>query len=204
MVSGSERAQTWQGKSPVASPLYLKGLVGELSIQLGLDLNVRVEKETHVLAHLLHPHRQASIWLNDECVGVLGEIHPRICKEFKIKRARPCYIELSQNILTNESRGISYVLPDVHQPLVRTVAFSLPGQVEASSIQETLASVGATVSIVDLFAFEDDLGAQRAITFEMVFSNPDGTLSAEVCNQRLQQAMDAVLNAYADHGVKHR
>ena len=204
VVSGSEQAQTWQGKSPVASPLYLKGLVGELSIQLGLDLNVRVEKETHVLAPLLHPHRQASIWLNDECVGVLGEIHPRICKEFKIKRARPCYIELSQNILTNAPRGISYVLPDVHQPLVRTVAFSLPGQIEASSIQETLASVGAAVFIVDLFAFEDDLGAQRAITFEMVFPNPDGTLSAEVCNQRLQKAMDAVLNAYADHGVKHR
>ena len=58
VVSGAERAPTWQGKAPVASPLYLKGLVAELSIQLGLDLDVKVEKETHVLAPLLHPHRQ--------------------------------------------------------------------------------------------------------------------------------------------------
>ena len=82
--------------------------------------------------------------------------------------------------------------------------FSLPGQVEASSIQQTLASVGASVSIVDLFAFEDDAGPQRAITFEMVFSNPDGALSAEACNQRLQQAMDAVLSTMQNMGVKHR
>ena len=204
VVSGSERAQTWQGKAPIASPLYLKGLVSELSIQLGLNLSVRVERETHVLAPLLHPYRQASIWLSGQCVGVLGEIHPRICKEFKIKRARPCYIELSQDILMNEGKGVSYVLPDVHQPLVRTVSFSLPGQVQASSVQHTLASVGASVAIVDLFAFEDDAGPQRAITFEMVFPNPEGSLSAEVCNQRLQQAMDAVLSEYADDGVKHR
>ena len=191
-------------KGADAFPLYLKGLVAELGNQLGLDLEVKVERDTHALSSLLHPYRQASIWLHGDCVGVLGEIHPRVCKAFKIKRARPCYLELSQTILTKEPRGVSYVLPDVHQPLVRTVAFSLPGQVEASSIQETLASVGASVSIVDLFAFEDEAGAQRAITFEMVFANPEGTLSAEVCNQRLQQAMDAVLSSYAELGVKHR
>ena len=91
-----------------------------------------------------------------------------------------------------------------YPPSSRTVAFSLPGQVEASSIQQTLASVGATVSIIDLFAFEDDAGAQRAITFEMAFPNPEGTLSAELCNQRLQQALDAVLSTYSECGVKHR
>lgn len=206
VVSGAERAPTWQGKAPVASPLYLKGLVSELSNQLGLDLVVKVEKDTHVLAPLLHPHRQASVWLNNECVGVLGEIHPRICKDFKIKRARPCYIELSQTILSKTPRAISYVLPDIHQPLVRTVAFSLPGQVEAASVQSALASVGShvNVSIVDLFAFEDESGAQRAITFEMVFANPDGSLSADACNQQLQNAMDAVLSRFGEQGVKHR
>ena len=49
----------------------------------------------------------------------------------------------------------------------RTVAFSLPGQVEAS-VFSTLASVGAAVSIVDLLNADDD-GAQRAITFEWCF-----------------------------------
>jgi phenylalanyl-tRNA synthetase beta chain len=204
VVSGAERSPTWQGKAPTASPLYLKGLIAEIAGQLGLALEIKVERETHALAPLLHPHRQASIWLGAECVGILGEIHPRICGDFKIKRARPCYIELSQDILNKEPRGISYVLPAVHQPLVRTVAFALPGQVQAAAVKNTLASVGASVSIVDLFAFEDEAGPQRAITFEMTFANPDGSLTAEVCNQRLQQAMDAVLSAFGDQGVTHR
>ena len=110
VVSGAERNPTWQGKAPTASPLYLKGLVAELGNLLGLDLEVVVERDNHILSSLLHPYRQASISLNGKCVGVLGEIHPRICKAFKIKRARPCYLELSQAILTKEPRGASYVL----------------------------------------------------------------------------------------------
>ena len=204
VVSGAERTQTWQGKAPVVSPLYLKGLVSELGLKLGLSLNVTVESDTHLLSPLLHPHRQASIWLNEECVGILGEIHPQICTDFKIKRARPCYMELDQDVLHQSSRGTSYALPPVHQPLTRTIAFSLPTQLQASEVQSTLASVGATVSIVDLFVFEDALGSQRGITFELTFPNPDGSLTAEVCNQRLQSAMDAVLLAYSTAGVRHR
>ena len=204
VVSGAERTQTWQGKSPTVSPLYLKGLVAELGLKLGLSLSVKVESSTHILAPVLHPHRQASIWLGEQCVGILGEIHPQICTDFKIKRARPCYMELDQDVLRQSARGTSYALPPVHHPLTRTIAFSLPTQLQASEVQSTLASVGATVSIVDLFVFEDELGSQRGITFELVFQNPDGSLTADVCNQRLQAAMDAVLTRFSDAGVRHR
>ena len=204
VVSGAERTQTWQGKAPTVSPLYLKGLIAELGLKLGLSLSVKVESSTHVLTPLLHPHRQASIWLDEQCVGILGEIHPQICTDFKIKRARPCYMELDQDVLHQSAHGTSYALPPVHHPLTRTIAFSLPNQLQASEVQSTLATVGASVSIVDLFAFDDELGAQRAITFELVFPNPDGSLTAEVCNQRLQAAMDAVLSSYSDAGVRHR
>ena len=204
VVSGAERTQTWQGKSPTVSPLYLKGLVAELGLKLGLSLSVKVESSTHILAPVLHPHRQASIWLGEQCVGILGEIHPQICTDFKIKRARPCYMELDQDVLRQSARGTSYALPPVHHPLTRTIAFSLPNQLQASEVQSTLASVGATVSIVDLFVFEDELGSQRGITFELVFQNPDGSLTADVCNQRLQAAMDAVLTRFSDAGVRHR
>jgi len=204
VVSGAERTQTWQGKSPTVSPLYLKGLVAELGLKLGLSLSVKVESSTHILAPVFHPHRQASIWLGEQCVGILGEIHPQICTDFKIKRARPCYMELDQDVLRQSARGTSYALPPVHHPLTRTIAFSLPTQLQASEVQSTLASVGATVSIVDLFVFEDELGSQRGITFELTFPNPDGSLTAEVCNQRLQAAMDAVLTRFSDAGVRHR
>ena len=205
VVSGAERAQTWQSKAPQATPLYLKGLIEELSIKLGLGLTVKTGTD-HLLSPLLHPYRQATICLGELCVGVLGEIHPQICTDFKIKRVRPCYFEIDQSVLHQQSRKIAYVLPPVHQPLTRTIAFSLPNQLMASEIQDALASIEAEVkvSIVDLFTFENEQGAQRAITFEMVFANPDGTLSAEACNEQLQQAMDTVLSQYGDQGVQHR
>ena len=204
MAAGMEHAKTWQGKSAVVSPLYLKGLVQELSVTLGLPFAVREADENHPLYLMLHPHRQATIWLGEECVGVLGEVHPRICKTMKIKKVRPCYLELEQSILEANDAGRGYALPPVHQPLVRTVSFSLPHRFSASIVQNTLAESGARVGIIDLFEFENDHGVQRAITFELTFDNPEGRLTADECNQKLTDAMALVLNRHQSQGVEHR
>ena len=204
MAAGMEHAKTWQGNSTVISPLYLKGLVQELSIALGLALSVREASDDHTLYAMLHPHRQATIWLGDDCVGILGEVHPRICKNMKIKKVRPCYLELNQFILDINDVGRGYALPPIHQPLIRTVAFSLPHRFSASTVQSTLAESGARVGIIDLFEFENEKGVQRAITFELTFDNPEGRLTAEECNQKLTDAMALVLSRHQSQGVEHR
>ena len=164
VVSGMERAPTWQGKTPNMSPLYLKGLVHEFGLSLGLNLEVHTETKEHFLTQMFHPHRQASIYLDGNCVGFFGEIHPNICKTFKIKKARPCYLELSQSVLEANELGRGYAL----------------------------------------FVFEEQNESKRGITYEMTFENPDGSLSADECNIRLQSAITMVLEQYLDSGVQHR
>ena len=204
LTSGSMRSQTWQERPVKSDPLFLKGLVEELGIELRLDFSVHPSKGEHSVSALLHPRRQAAIYLGEQLVGVLGELHPRICKEFKIKRARPCYFEISEEAFWQESSAVQYALPPVHQPLVRTIAFGLPHKIEAIKISNVLKTSGAQVQINDRFDYQDNGQFMRAITYQLRFDNPDGTLSADSCNQVLQDLIHQVGETFGDLGVVHR
>lgn len=204
MISGSMRSTTWQERPIASDPLLLKGMVEELAIELRLPLSVQVSDGGHSVSALLHPKRQATIYLGDEVVGILGEVHPRICKAFKIKRARPCYFELSEEAFWKDPSAVQYALPPVHQPLQRTIAFGLPHGFEAQKMASLLAESGAEVKIIDRFDYEAAGTPMRAITYELCFDNPEGDLSADACNQVLQELIQKSTSLFADLGVVHR
>lgn len=207
IFAGTESGNSWKQTSVSIDPLYVKGLVEEMRVLLRIPLEFR--QSTHLLSPILHPNRQLSIWLHDRCVGVLGEVHPRICNEFKIKRVRPCYLQLDESVLLARSTGVSYTIPPVFQPLQRTVAFSVPTlssgvSIGAQNIADVLQTVADSVSIVDLFVFEEEGISKRAITYHLSFANSTGTLSAEECNNQLHHSIQLVLEKYQSEGVRHR
>jgi phenylalanyl-tRNA synthetase beta chain len=204
LTSGSMRSTTWQEGPITSDPLFLKGLVEELGIELRLPFSAQVSDGRHSVSALLHPKRQATIYLGEEVVGILGEIHPRICKAFKIKRARPCYFEMSEEAFWETPSAVQYALPPVYQPLQRTISFGLPHGFEAQRMASLLAESGAELTITDRFDYKDAEIPMRAITYDLRFDNPEGDLSADSCNQVLQELIQKSASMFGDLGVVHR
>ena len=117
------------------------------------------------LSQLLHPYRQADIVLEGQRVGLLGEIHPQIRLDNKLKKARPCYFEIEETAFVQPSKPIAYVAPPQHMPLVRTISFGLPNQLPAQDVADILSASGASVQIVDRFEYNDDGVTLRSITY---------------------------------------
>jgi len=88
--------------------------------------------------------------------------------------------------------------------LQRTIAFSLPIRVEAAAIASVLETNGAAVTIVDLYAYQQEDQARRAITYNLSYPNPSGDLSADIINQRLQELIETVIAQFGPEGVQHR
>jgi phenylalanyl-tRNA synthetase beta chain len=65
---------------------------------------------------LLHPGRSARVLVDGSDVGWLGELHPRIVKEFELPRA-PIAFELRLDALV--ARGIPAGTPVSRLPIVR-------------------------------------------------------------------------------------
>jgi len=205
---GNARKETgnWSDREPSLVWL-MSGLVEELGATLGLPLTVGEADPTAPLYGCLHPGRQGSVLLNGRRVGVLGEIHPTVVRNYKIKQDRPCYLEIDSDVLTSGRRP-TFMEPDDVHPSVRSLAFTLPGTVRAGAIAEHMRRSGPPwlthVDIVDLFSHVADGTPVRTVTFELTYSNQAAARSADEVNAASEYLIDAVAQRFGDAGVKLR
>ena len=208
IASGTDRPAAWHDRSRPADVYLLKGLLDEISVEIGVPLRVGPADPGQPLALALHPGRQATILLGDRVVGILGEVHPAVLKRAKIKRARPCYLELDVDALEAPTQAASYADPSAAHPLSRSLAFSLPPRFAASAVVDTLHAAGPaslrSVRITDRFDHDAAGVPMRAITFDLTFDNTDQSLSADAVNEALRALQEAVVAAHGATGVTIR
>ena len=205
LVSGHDRQRSWAGGARAADAAFLKGLVEELAVELGLDLLVGAASEEHPLASCLHPNRQAVVVLDGEVVGVLGEVHPDIRQRAKLKHSTPVYLEIDADALLAAGSRPAFVEPSSFQPVVRSLAFTLPHRMEAGAVRSWLHASGpddlASVEVVDLYDHGD---GQRTITYELTFRHGGEQVSAEAVNTAVDGLVASVEEQFGDAGVKLR
>jgi phenylalanyl-tRNA synthetase beta chain len=209
MVFGADRPRAWHDTSRPADAVHLKGLLYELGVELGLDLELSAIGD-HPLAPFLHPGRSAAVTVMGEVVGVVGEVHPAVCRRYKLKSARPCYLELDAEAILAEGARPVYTEPPEVQPLVRSVAFELPPRVDAGDVAAWLHASGPDwlerVRIVDCFvpAAVPGQAPLRSVTFELHYANPEARRTAEEVNAATEATVRAVLDQFGPRGVRQR
>jgi phenylalanyl-tRNA synthetase beta subunit len=110
--------------------------------------------------------------------------------------------------LLSKTERPRYQERSIHQPINRSLAFSLPPKVSAGAIVNTMKDAGPSwldaVDIVDLFEHEADGIAMRAVTFSLRYSNDSGDRSAEAVNQSAEALIATVLAQFGERGVSLR
>ncbi|MBX2803072.1 MAG: phenylalanine--tRNA ligase subunit beta [Myxococcales bacterium] len=199
---------------------FLKGVVEELAVELGLPLELSECPEEHPLAIALHPGRRALVTLQGQPVGVLGEVHPAVVRRYKIKVVRPCYLEIDREVLVSEGRRPTYQEPPTSQPIARSVAFAIPDGITVATVVDCMSSAGPDwlqrVWVVDVFVMEEggDPSTDRAsptssdlvrsVTFELTYANPENRRSADEVNLVTETVVRAVHDQLGGQGVQQR
>lgn len=200
IASGPERARSWAGEGRTMDALTLKGLVGELAAALRLPLEVGPADPSYPLGSALHPNRQAAIRRGGVTVGVLGEVHPGVVTAFRIRRARPVYLEIALDALVGEPDPFVFSEPPRVPPVPRSLAFTLPARVEAGAVAAVLRAAGGEalvqVAIVDLFEHEEEGQPVRTFTFELLWDNEEADAKGEQVNAATLALVEAVTGAF--------
>ena len=209
IATGADRPPTWDHRERPIDVFALKGVVEELAVALQLDLHVAQGAAGPPVLDLLHPGRRATILLGDRPVGALGEVHPRIVAAYKIKRARPVYLELDlEPLLTTEASPRPWTHPTTLQPIERSLAFTLPLGVPAGAVIDALRASGPpwldAVRATDLFAHEVDGRPVRTVTFSLRFDTAGGPRTGDEVNAACDALIGGVTAALGDRGVRLR
>lgn len=152
----------------------IKGIVENLLDYLGFNGRYRFVKSE---IDNMHPKRSAKIYLDDTFLGIIGEVHPSLCKD-------EIYVcEISLNKLMQEIKPLKYVPASVYPEIVKDVAFVVDKSLPVEEIMAEIKRVGkeilANISIFDVYTGPNVLETEKSVAFKLTFQSNNRTLQEE-------------------------
>ncbi|MDR3624712.1 MAG: phenylalanine--tRNA ligase subunit beta [Chlamydiales bacterium] len=130
-----------------------------------------------------HPKRQASLWIENSCVGILGEAHPSLLRTFDIA-SKVLFAEINLHELLLSKRHDPFMRPLPQFPASErdwtvTLHENIPIQHVINLIEKYSCTILEKFELIGLYQSEK-LGAHiKNATFRFSYRNPKKTLSFE-------------------------
>jgi phenylalanyl-tRNA synthetase beta chain len=188
-ISGLLINSSWNQKPSSVDFYQIKGIVDEYLSVIGFTGQVTyVANEDY---DEMHPGRTADILVHGHYVGFVGQVHPNIAKQFKIKDT---YVfDLNFETIND--------LPKVHQhyelvskypAIKRDVAMLVDANILNDDIVNVINKRGGAhlseVTLFDLYEGNNIPDGKKSLAYSLVFQNKKDTLTDEDVNK----AMDKV------------
>ncbi|AEJ44154.1 phenylalanine--tRNA ligase subunit beta [Alicyclobacillus acidocaldarius] len=178
-----------------------KGACDALLARLGIQAAYRVSQHGY-----LHPGRQASIEVNGEPVGLVGELHPDVGEAYEVERA--VYAEFDLGRLFSLASSDVRVLPIPRHPASRRdLAVVVPRELESQALIDAawraLRERGdlRLVRVFDVYTGAGVPEGYKSLAIALWFQRDERTLT----DAEIDEAVEAVLRAWEDaFGAKLR
>ncbi|WP_251516186.1 MULTISPECIES: phenylalanine--tRNA ligase subunit beta [Staphylococcus] len=180
ILTGDYTWNTWQGKKEQIDFFVAKGVVDRIAEKLDIQFEYEAGEVDG-----LHPGRTAIVKLNNETVGFIGELHPRVAKENDLDRT---YVfELNYDKLMDVSVGYINYQPIPRYPGVsRDIALLVNRQMPSSSLIQVIREHGSDIlqnaEVFDVYEGEHVAEDEKSIAIRLSYLDTEQTLTDEKVN----------------------
>ncbi|MCR5636053.1 MAG: phenylalanine--tRNA ligase subunit beta [Clostridiales bacterium] len=179
----------------------IKGIMEELLSNIGIN-NYDIERAESEYAY--HPGRSAYIVINGEKAGIIGEIHPTVCKNFEIGERVYC-LELDIDMLFKLAVSEHKYTPLPRFPAVsRDIAIicdeNIPVLTLERAIQKATGKLLEKVTLFDVYQGKQVESGKKSVAFNITLRSAESTLTDE----QIKTVMDKSVKALADLGAQLR
>ena len=171
LMKGNYITNSWKGSMKVDFYL-MKGIVESILDYLGFKNRYSFVK-SNVLD--LHPGISADILLDRKRIGIMGRVHPKVCKD-------EVYVcELSLNALMTKVKPLKYKEASKYPTIVKDVAFIVPKTMASSEVETVIKKAGgrllSDIKVFDVYEkLEND---KKSIAYNLTFMDSNRTLTDE-------------------------
>lgn len=142
----------------------------------------------------LHPGQAAQVIVEGDALGLLGQLHPRIATELKLKQ--PVFIgELNlERLLALEGEPVRYQPLSKYPTVVRDISFIIPEHVRYGEVEAAIENLGieeiAAIQLFDVYTGKPLPPDKRSLSISLRLRAPDRTLTDEEINHMVERVMD--------------
>lgn len=182
LIAGPKAASIWKTPQVDAQNFYeLKGILESVLERFG----VRDAEYQAADLNGFHPGRTALCVVEDEVIGVLGQLHPKLAKRYDL--SEPVVLQLDLEKLLKKDPEVIYEpiprYPAVTRDLAVTVDENVPaGRIEAG-IRKVAGELLESVTLFDVFTGEQIGEGKKSVAYSLVFRTKDRTLTDEEVHQ---------------------
>ena len=201
-LMGQPWTTRWGGGDDRAVDFYwLKGMLEQCLGALAVP-GVRFLPAAHPV---LHPGRCAEVRAGDTLLGLFGEVHPRVAKNFDLP-PRAFLAELNLDAIMDVA-GVICAPPALsrYPAVARDIAFLLPAGQAADRVEAVIVSAAGanreSVALFDVYQGSHVPEGWRSLAYRITFRALERTLS----DAEVDQAMETIRQALMDEmGAKLR
>ena len=159
--------------------------------------NLRFEKSNHPA---LHPGRAATVYLDGEEIGFIGELHPKLAHKYELPHS-PIAFELKEEALLDVGVPVNRSLSKF-QPMSRDIAVFIDDAVPVQKLMDAVRKAAkkdprllslSSFKLFDLYKPQDGANVgKKSLAFNMLLQRPDAQLSEEEADEAVAAVVEAL------------
>jgi phenylalanyl-tRNA synthetase beta chain len=201
-MSGLRESTAWDLKGSKAYDFY--DLKGRLELLLSALRYKDISYTATDSVQYLHPGRAAEIRINEQVVGVFGELHPLVREKYELGDSPVLVADLDLERLRTLNPIYAITPVPEFPPVLEDIAVIVDESIPASRLEALIRQTGGknltNVRLFDLYR-GDQIGAgKKSLAYSLTYQAPDKTLTdaeaAAIRNKivkRLEQELGAKL-----------
>jgi len=186
VLSGARAELSWQADREPLDFFDAKGAVENILSQLGLKASFENSDD-----ETLFPGKEANIIVEDDKIGILGELHPKVAQAFGLSNTI-CLIEIDmEKLLTKLTEAKEYRSISRFPSVSRDIAIVVDEQANYKRVAEIIQSfpLVAKVTLFDLYRGEQIPEGKKSFAIRIVYQSPSHTLTDEEVDQTQEQML---------------
>lgn len=192
-LTGLWEENDWATTKAPVDFYVLKGILENLFDVLGIRSEITYEAMT--MDGQMHPGRTAKILLGDTMLGFIGQIHPKLAKEYDLGETYVAELNL-QMIAQMDRPEIVFQAVSKFPEVSRDIALLVAETVTNQELVQTIEAAGGKY-LTDVYLFDKYQGqnieaGKKSMAYTLTFSNPEATLVDEEVNHTMKK-IEAVL-----------
>ncbi len=171
----------------------IKGACEELLDNLGIEGYTFVAESNYAL---FHPGRCARIIIEEQELGIIGEIHPKVSKNYGIDtRGYLCEFFLD-NVFEHADKTIYYKQLPKYPSIIRDIALIVDEEIQVADIMNVIKEknkiILEKVELFDVYRGKQIQEGKKSVAFTMTYRDKNRTLTDEDVSNVYNDTLEAL------------